>query len=224
MIGKMTSRSRNPRQTFANWLVIQLLVSSTALSQETELKFDTPESEAALRRKVMDPGPTFSDYVAKVKATRGQVRDNQPYYETFIACRDYYAKHLPTIFDNPSWPVFIASVADEQHKFQRIKNLVRKPLRNQDPFRSSLQIFSLRHETRDPRSPTHRDFVPSTHSVVPERSNALGNAYRWINGTWVFTGKGYRRVNGKWVRNESRLDVETKRLETNRQGKRGTEK
>jgi hypothetical protein len=85
-------------------------------------------------------------------------------------------------------------------------NLPRRPTPNAAAkVRTALQPAALGTATSDPRSPAHPDYVKSTHPNVPTRSNALGNAYRWVNGAWTYTGPKYKKVGGQWrpVENQS---------------------
>lgn len=43
---------------------------------------------------------------------------------------------------------------------------------------------------KDPRSPAHPDYVRSNHPIVSERTNALNNVYKWVNGKWTYIRTG----------------------------------
>ncbi len=184
-------------------------MTATSFAGEPAPKFDDPVSETSQEE---EPGDELShlDYVELVKTAYPTTRENWEFYRIFIDYRDAYAAKIPSIFDNPSWPLFIALRAEEHLKIQRVRDRARNASsrRRWTPSPSVFETASLGQPNKDVRSPTHPDHVKSTYQVVPERSHALGNAYRWVDGKWIFSGKGYRRENGKWVAVESELGVQ----------------
>ncbi len=58
------------------------------------------------------------------------------------------------------------------------------------PKRKRGKGYTLGSETKDPRSPTHPDYVHSSHPVRGLRSNSLNNVYKWVGGKWTFVRYG----------------------------------
>lgn len=90
------------------------------------------------------------------------------------------------------WAILVEPPGEEFRRQQKLAELARQ---NRVPYRppskrNYLSKTGNTYENQDPRSPTHPDYVHSSHGDVSKRSNALNNVYQWVGGKWTFVRYG----------------------------------
>lgn len=196
-------------------VIITLFLWPGNAEEDLASTFSSAETQPSEALPTDEPPPSRDDYIELIKTVRPpHQREHRDFYARWNQLKLHYQKTLPSLFENESWPLFIAEkVEDAIEAEEAAKN--RKPVMTEEEKRKAIAAakeYQRRTQSglgssrnKDPRSVTHKDYVGSTHTTVPLRSNALGSAYQWKNGKWTFTGKGWEKKNGKWVKKEGSI-------------------